>query len=483
MNYPQRLHEAVIGRITFPLTNYLFNRKNILSDFHALQKSEHLSIELLRELQLARLRETITSADKYVPYYTRVFKEIGLRPGDIKQIEDINRIPPLSREDVINHHKDMVDVRMQSSVPFADNSPKEPGAPLPFAPFRRHRLIKNTSSGSTGAPTVFYEDGSRTAMNWVHELRLKNWFGVRPGAKEARMTRLSVDYMPKSSVVQLRWMLWHQLILPGVNLDDEHYSVCLKNILKFKPEILWGFTSALAGLAEYVNRSGGLPDGYRPKVVVGWAAPVYDHEEKLMKEAFQCSVTNIYGAREVGHIAAKCPRGSFHINQENMIVEAVSLSAEGVEQTGQEILVTTIDPSPMPFIRYRMGDVGEIVDSDCSCGRTLQVLSNLLGRTGEIFQTKEGRMISPNFWCRTFMSGKVSGAIKRFQIIYTRTRDLRILVERDSGYNEDTERYIHETIARNFSPETELELEYVAKIHPEVSGKYQMVVNEARNEA
>ena len=76
----------------------------------------------------------------------------------------------------------------------------------------------------------------------------------------------------------------------------------------------------------------------------------------------------------------------------------------------------------MPFIRYRMGDIGDVKPSRCQCGRTLQVIENLLGRTGEIFITKDGRMISPNFWCRTFMSGKVSGAIRRFQVVYTRTK-------------------------------------------------------------
>lgn len=480
MNYRERLHEKIIGRTTFPLSNYLFNRKKIVSNFYALKKSEHYPDELMRELQSTRLKEIIAYADRYIPYYTKLFKGIGLRPGDIKRVEDIKGIPPLGRQDVIDYHKDMVDVRMQSSVPFADNSQKDPGSPIAFAPFRRHKLIRNTSSGSTGAPTVFYDDGSRSALNWVHELRLKSWYGVRPGAKEARMTRLSVDYMPKSRVVQLRWMLWHQLILPGVNLADEHYAICLKNILKFKPQVFWGFTSALSGLAEYVNRCGGFPGGYRPKVVVGWAAPVYDHEEKIMKEAFQCAVANIYGAREVGHIAGKCPSGSFHINQENLIVEAEPVSGASEREGVREILVTTIDPSPMPFIRYRMGDVGEITRSDCACGRTLQVLTNFLGRTGEVFQSKEGRMISPNFWCRTFMSGKVSGAIRRFQVVYTKSRDLRIKVERDTGYTEETEEYLRDTIARNFSSETKLEVEYVSKIHPEISGKYQMVVNEAK---
>jgi phenylacetate-CoA ligase len=214
-------------------------------------------------------------------------------------------------------------------------------------------------------------------------------------------------------------------------------------------------------------------------VVVGWAAPVYDHERAVMEKAFSCPVSNIYGAREVGHVAGLCPNGSFHVNQENLFVETDAAAPDSPIKGLGEILVTTLDISPMPFIRYRMGDVGEVAASRCECGRTLQVIENLLGRTGEIFITKEGRMISPNFWCRTFMSGKISGAIRRFQVIYTKSKDLRIKLERDTGFNEAAKGHIVEMVKKNFSEATSLEIEYVERIEPQISGKYQMVVNEA----
>ena len=87
-------------------------------------------------------------------------------------------------------------------------------------------------------------------------------------------------------------------------------------------------------------------------------------------------------------------------------------------------------------------------------------------------------MISPNFWCRTFMSGKISGAVKRFQVIYTKNKDLRIKLEKDKGYSNDTENYLKDMVSKNFTPSTNLTLEFVNKIEPEISGKYLMVVNE-----
>jgi len=478
MSLLEQAEGYLVGRVTFPVTNYLFNRRNILSRYDELRRSEWYEPERLRELQLQKLRQLIAYAYRRVPFYTERFRAIGLEPDDITSLEDLKRIPPLSRQEVIDHRHAMMDRALNESAVFADRSNRGPGEPIPFAPFRRHRLVRNTSSGSTGAPTVFYEDGSRTALNWALELRLKNWFGIQPGAREARMVRLSTDYMPKSKIIRLRNRLWNQLIVPGVNLTDEHYAVCVEKIGAFRPKVLWGFTSALAGLADYLRRKGIDPSSWGIQLITGWAAPVYEHERKLLEEVFSCSVSNIYSAREVGHVAGQCSQGSYHINQEHSLVERDDDPRDGEDRETGEILVTTLDCSPMPFIRYRMGDIGKIGASTCGCGRMLPVLQDFLGRTGEIFRTRDGRMISPNFWCRTFMNVRLSDAIKRFQVIYVSNHSMKIKIVKNGTYTEATERILRDHLAKNFPQDMSFEFAYVPEIRPQVSGKYQMVVNE-----
>jgi len=62
--------------------------------------------------------------------------------------------------------------------------------------------------------------------------------------------------------------------------------------------------------------------------------------------------------------------------------------------------------------------------------------------------------------------------------MYTRSKNIRIKLEKDKGYSDDTENYIREMIRKNFTSSTDLTLEFVEKIEPEISGKYLMVVNE-----
>lgn len=478
MGLVERTEAYFVGRLTFPVTNYLFNRRNILSRYDALCRSEWEAPERLRALQLERLKKLVAYAHDRIPFYQKRFRAVGLLPGDIKTLDDLKVIPPLSRQELIDNRHSIVDSRLGESVAFADGSKRGPGEPIPFAPFRRHKLVRNTSSGSTGAPTVFYEDGSRTALNWIHELRLKRWFGIQAGAREARMVRLSTDYLPKSRTLRFRNRLWNQLIVPGVNLTDEDYAVCVERIRAFRPRVLWGFTSALSGLADYLRRQGIDPSQWGIRLITGWAAPVYDHERKLLEEVFSCPVSNIYSAREVGHVAGQCDRGSFHINQEHILAEQDECLIDGGSEKAGEILVTTLDLTPMPFIRYRMGDIGRVVESACGCGRSLQVLQDFLGRTGEIFRTRDGRMISPNFWCRTFMNVKLSDAVKRFQVVYISDISMKIRIVKGGTYTEGTELILREHLKKNFPKDMDFEFAYVPEIRPQVSGKYQMVVNE-----
>jgi phenylacetate-coenzyme A ligase PaaK-like adenylate-forming protein len=71
----------------------------------------------------------------------------------------------------------------------------------------------------------------------------------------------------------------------------------------------------------------------------------------------------------------------------------------------------------MPFLRYRIGDLAEFAEDACSCRRSLSVLKSILGRTGDVFKTKDGRLIEPGFWCHAFMVGRQSQDVEKFQVV------------------------------------------------------------------
>jgi len=465
------LHKKIVSLITFPLTSWLYNRKNIKKNFYFFIRTEKKKQNIISNIQHSRIKKVLEYAEKWVPFYKERFKNAGFKAVNFNNFNDLKIIPPLTREDVINHKKELLDVRYQNSSEIADKSKRGPAEPVLFARFKKHKLVRNTSSGSTGYPTVFYENGSITANNWALELRLKKWYGINPGDNEARLVRMATDYMPSDKVIIFRKLLWNQLLLPGVNLGAKDYKIILDKLNIFKPKSLWGFTSSLTGLAEYIIENN-LKFNFSPKVIITWAAPLYDHEKTLLEKVFKCPITNIYGMREVGHIASFCFENHLHIHQESHFVEN--------EKTGEntELFVTPLIISPMPFIRYKTGDLGLVQDTTCSCGKNLQEIDQFLGRTGEIYKTKTGQMISPNFWCRTFMDEKRANSIKRFQVIYKRNGDIKILLVKKDSYTDEIEKELKKYLIYHFTNKIKFNFEYLKDIKPQISGKYQMVIKE-----
>ena len=463
------LNERMVGSILFPASQYLYNRRGIMSEFRNSCKTERLSQKNLSMLQMQRLRQILENAARYVPFYNQRFKQAGIKPNDIKNFEDLRPIPPLSRNDLINAKNDLVDRRYQSALDAFNSNEGKPGEPKLFSRFSRYPLVKNTSSGSTGTPTVFFENGSVSAMSWANELRVKRWFGLRPGVREARLVRVSPDFVKNSRSNVIRKLLWNQIVLPGVNLTDMRYAEINEALQSFKPATIWGFTSAAAGLSRWIKEHGQLPFGEGPRLVITWAAPLYEHERELINEAFECPITNIYGMREVGHIGALCPANSMHVFQESHFLET---------DINGELLVTLLRQTPMPFIRYRTGDIGELATCKCTCGRTLQIIKEFHGRTGEVFITDDGRMFSPNFWCRTFMDSRLAEIVKRFQIVYAKNNIIKIRMVLPETNRPNAETLLRETVSKNFGIKTGVQFDYPGEIAPQISGKYQMVINE-----
>jgi len=464
------IHERIVSGLTFPLTQYLYNRRGIVSSFRQSSLTEKMEEDFISAIQLRNLRLIIEHACRNVPYYEKLFKNAGIRPNEIRSLDDIKLIPPLSRDDVISAKRDLLDRRYKASALIVDKSSRGPAEPIPFARFKKFSLVRNTSSGSTGAPTVFYEDGAVSAMSWANELRVKQWFGLQPGIREVRLVRISPDFVMMNRANTFRRLLWNQMILPGVNLTDKEYAFIAKQLDIFKPNIIWAFTAAAAGVARYMVEHG-ITLSENPRLTITWAAPLYEHERESIQKGLGCTVGNIYGMREVGHIGAYCPAGSLHVFQESHLLET--------DDNG-ELIVTFLRQTPMPFIRYRTGDLGEVAYQKCVCGRTLQVIKQFHGRTGEIYTTADGRMFSPNFWCRAFMDARLANVVKRFQIIYAKDHSLKVRMILPESVRPKAESILQQMIFKNFGPSTIIHFEYPLDIAPQLSGKYQMVINEAK---
>ena len=100
-----------------------------------------------------------------------------------------------------------------------------------------------------------------------------------------------------------------------------------------------------------------------------------------------------YGSNELHEVAGQCSeRGGLHILAGDFIIEVVDNDGRPLPPGERgKLLITSLHNYGMPFIRYENGDTGSFMPGDCPCGRGLQLLSPLIGRTSEFLVCADGR--------------------------------------------------------------------------------------------
>ena len=149
---------------TMPLHAWMISR-NVRTYYEQLKRSQWLAPKQLREIQERKLRELMHQAYYHVAYYRELFDHLGLTPGDIRKIEDLQKLPLLDKKTVRAHlYFDLL----------SDNHEKK-------------KMLKITTSGSTGEPFVCYADKFQLEMRWAATLRSMEWTGYRFGDRQARL--------------------------------------------------------------------------------------------------------------------------------------------------------------------------------------------------------------------------------------------------------------------------------------------------------
>ncbi len=157
---------------------------------------------------------------------------------------------------------------------------------------------------------------------------------------------------------------------------------------------LFGYTHALHLFADFLERSG-LHEVRAAGVVTG-GMPLHAWQRKTIEKMLHCPVLNRYGCEELGTIACECREGrALHIQAYAKHVEVTD--GEGNPLPDGEagyLVVTDFDNAAMPFIRYRIEDMGVLTDRTCSCGRNWPLIERLEGRDSDFILTPDGKKVS-----------------------------------------------------------------------------------------
>lgn len=316
----------------------------------------------LHALQSERLKTLVQRAWDNVPFYRRRMEEAGVSPADIRSIDDLPRLPFITKKD------------FRDQYPFG-----MVGVP-------RDQIIRlHASSGTTGKPTVVAYTRNDIA-NWAE-------CGTRSlgcgGATADDTIQVSYGYGLFTGGLGVHYAVEKlgASVLPTSAGNTEKQVMLMRD---FGVTVLCCTPSYALQIAEVAERLGvdlhDLPLKSGHFGAEPWTEAMRKHIEALMP----IKALDIYGLSEVSGpgVASECLfQNGMHVWEDHFYPEIIDPETGAVLPDGQkgELVFTCLSKEGIPLIRYRTRDITMILPGrDCPCGRTHRRIARLMGRTDDM---------------------------------------------------------------------------------------------------
>jgi phenylacetate-CoA ligase len=383
---------------------------------YELSRNQWLGSVELKQLQEKRLRDITTHAYNNVPLYKEKFDAQGIRPEHIRSLEDVQKLPFTTKQEV---RDGIPDRSMARGSDLGD-------------------CIRASTSGTSGGPmAVFYDKRFMDYCMAAWRFRKRLAIGVKPWQKvmvigyggliapkkdqdqSGELARMKRKSQGRESLGPIVHLLRDREKRVTVGSDANEV---LTQILKFDPKLIRGTPSYLRLLAEAMAERG--IEGLGDKVVRTEGEVTDEETRKYLESSFKCKVFDEYSSWDFGNGAWQCTkREGYHIDADLLILEVVRGNERVSPGERGEIVVTNLLNYAMPLIRYRVGDIGVIDGKTCSCGRGLPLLKSIEGREADCFTLPGGQLITP----RTIMT-VIQGTpgVSRYQAVQESMNQVRI---------------------------------------------------------
>lgn len=415
------------------------------------RKNEWMSYGDLLEYQNGKLRRLVKHAYETVPYYRRVMDERKIKPSEINNIDDLQKLPVLSRDDVKKYFEELISKS-----------------------FRKRNLIPGHTSGTTGSPLEFFWDQNVCVYNNAVDWRQKDWAGLKYGERYAVLLgRMIVPRRINSPPFWRMNYLHNQLWLSSFHMSEENLSYYVSKLEEFKPKALEGYPSTVYILAKFLeSRKKTLP----LTAVLTSSETLLPIQRETIERSFECKVFDFYGIAERVIFATECNKHEgHHVNMDYGVTEILNDNDEPVGEGKIGWLVgTSLHNYGMPFIRYKTNDVSAIQSEKCSCGRAFPLIADVTTKSEDIVVTKDGRYISPSVLTHPF---KPLDNIKMSQIIQEDLNLIRIKIVRGPDYTEKDTEILLSAFRERVGSDMAVRVEFVDSIERMDSGKFKWVIS------
>ncbi len=446
------MNKSIVKYFFYPVHEFLRGRKT-LKYFTELEKTQWYSPEQVKELQWKKLKALLKHAYKNVPYYQKCWNKIGLKPKDIKDYSDFQKMPFLTKDDIKKNLTELI------------------------ARGYEKKLLRNSTGGSTGEPLFFYTDRVKETYHNAAKLMARRWWGIDIGDREIDLWGSPIDLSQRDWIRTFKDRFLNLIVLSAFDLSEKSMHRYIEIIRRFNPKFIYGYATALYRFAQFLNENNIDVKSLKLQAIISTAEMLYEHQRELIQTTFDCPVVNEYGSHDGGLIAYECPNKRMHIMSDQVYVEYINNNKPVSTGESGEIVITNLVGFGMPFIRYKIGDMGIGKEEVCSCGRGSPIMEDIKGRVADMLVSPSGKAV--HAWSVNYILRELQlTGMKQFKVTQKTTSKIIVEIIRDSDFDANNVRLIKEKIYKLMEKNIEVEIKFVNEILPGKSGKYRWVVSE-----
>jgi len=336
---------------------------------------ERESLRAIKILQEQLLQETLSYVSQNSAYYKALFAKENINIENIKTIEDLQQIPVTTKDDLQKNNDDFL------CVP-------------------RHKIIDYcTTSGTLGDPVTFGltdKDLDRLAYNEAISFDVA---GIKEGDVVQLMTTIDRRFVAGLAYFLGLRKLGAGVIRVGAGIPQLQWD----SILKYKPNYLITVPSFLLKLIEFAETHGidYNTSGIKGAICIGEPLRNQDFSmnilSKKITDKWNIKLFSTYASTEMSTAFTECEhmKGGHH-HPELIITEVLDDENQPVKSgESGELTITTLGVEGMPLIRFKTGDIVQLHDEPCECGRNTLRVGPVLGRKQQMIKYKGTTLYPP----------------------------------------------------------------------------------------
>ncbi|MDP9959065.1 phenylacetate--CoA ligase family protein [Chryseobacterium lathyri] len=336
---------------------------------------ERSDLKDIKKFQEHKLQELLAYLQTYSPFYQKLFKENSINISGIQTLEDLQKIPTTTKNDLQEHNHDFFCISPDRIVDYS------------------------TTSGTLGDPVTFGLSDSDLERLAYNEAISFACAGIQKGDVVQMITTIDKRFMAGLAYFLGLRKMGASVVRMGPGIPELQWD----SIFRYKPKYLITVPSFLLKMIDYAEKHGldYKNSSVYGAVCIGESIKNQDFTDNILsqkiKEKWNIKLFSTYASTEMSTAFTECEFQMGGHHHPELIITEILDDNENPVQEGEngELTITTLGVEAVPLLRFKTGDIVKAHYEPCGCGRNTMRLGPVVGRKQQMIKYKGTTLYPP----------------------------------------------------------------------------------------